>query len=113
MENQNNEVDLVNDLSEVLNELKEIEERSNGCELWRTAAWNGDNAFVCFEQCGGITIEEVMKIMEGKNDAWTAFKQRNVWHDPRKLSCAKGHWKGLFYKVDDSCDPSVKICEYD
>ena len=57
MENQNDEVDLGNDLSEVLNKLKEIEERSGDCDLWRTYA-NHKGDFACFQKCGGVTIQE-------------------------------------------------------
>ena len=85
LENQNNEADLVNDLSEVLNDFKEIKERSGDCDLWRTAAWNGHGGdFVCMERCDGVTIQETVKYVEGhgENEAWMKFQQRNIWMDP-------------------------------
>ena len=121
MENQNNEADLVNDLSEVLNELKEIEERSGGCDLWRTAAWNGHGGdFVCFERCDGVTIQEAARkafdYSEGKRDAaWYIFSERRVWSDPENKKCNEGWLKDYLgpNKQDNACDPSVNGCMYD
>ena len=115
MENQNNEVDLVNDLSEVLNELKEIDERSGGCDLWRTVAWNGDTDFTCMERCGGVMVHEAVKYAEGHGTsaAWLKFQQRNVWLDPENKMCEEGFVKDHVNKVTASCDPSVNGCFYD
>ena len=122
MENQNDEADLVNDLSEVLNELKEIEERSVECDLWRTAAWNGnDSDFVCFERCDGVTIQEAVKysveLLLGsptKSNAWLKLSQRGLWHDPQNMECTEGWMKNhIFGKREPSCDPSVNGCMWD
>ena len=91
MENQNNEVDLVNDLSEVLNELKEIKERSGDCDLWRTATWAGVDSgdFVCMERCGGVTSQEAAKWAYDKSDGHKDselyhFTQGYVWQVTEK-----------------------------
>ena len=117
MENQNNEADLVNDLSEVLNELKEIEERSGDCDLWRTYA-NIKGDFVCFEKCGGATIQEgaeaALKIAKldaiPTRSAWWPYTQRYFWSVPENDKCQNGWLKDkslLSRKFDASCDPSV------
>ena len=119
MENQNNEADLVNDLSEVLNELKEIEERSGDCDLWRTYA-NHKGDFVCFEKCGGVTIQEganaAAKIAQfSSSSAWWPYVQRMIWSDPEHDKCKSGWLKDkslLGSKLDASCDLSVG-CMYD
>ena len=121
MENQNNEADLVNDLSEVLNELKEIEERSGDCDLWRTVAWNGDKDFTCMERCGGITIQEAVDYSveallswPQKSNAWLKYSQRNIWMDPQNMKCNEGWIKDhLHGKRDKACDPSVTACMWD
>ena len=123
MENQNNEADLVNDLSEVLNELKEIEERSGDCDLWRTVAWTGFNTdFVCFERCGGVTIQEAARWAFDKNGSngglrngsWYIFGERRVWADPENKKC--NEYPMIDYisgKKDAACDPSVNGCMWD
>ena len=118
MENQNNEADLVNDLSEVLNELKEIEERSGDCDLLRTyAMYKGD--FVCFQKCGGVMIQEAAKVAFkltkfNAMSGWWPFMQRNAWSDPENLKCQNG-WlaEKVTTKYDSSCDESVNGCFYD
>ena len=112
MENQNDEVDLVNDLSEVLNELNHIDDISGGCDLWRTVAWNGDTDFTCMERCGGVTVQEAVKYAEGhgENTAWTKFQQRNIWLDPENKMCEEGFVKDHVNKVSASCDPSKNGC---
>ena len=119
MENQNNEADLVNDLSEVLNELKEIEERSGDCDLWRTWA-NVKGDFVCFEKCGGVTIQEganaALKITKfSTSSAWWPYIQRMIWSDPEHAKCWSGFLKSrkfIGHKKDEACDLSVG-CMYD
>ena len=120
MKNQNNEADLVNDLSEVLNELKEIKERSGDCDLWRTSAWNGHGGdFVCMERCGGVTIQEAAKWSYDKSgghkaNAWFVFSHGWVWTKPENLKC-KENWLGeqVYMKMEPSCDPSVNDCMWD
>ena len=118
MENQNNEADLVNDLSEVLNELKEIEERSGDCDLWRTYA-NHKGDFACFQKCGGVTSQEAANAAFKltnliPSNAWWPFVQRNAWSDPENLKCQNG-WlaEKVTTKYDSSCDESVNGCFYD
>ena len=120
MENQNDEVDLVNDLSEVLNELKEIEERSGDCDLWRTAVWNGHGGdFVCMERCGGVTSQEAAKWAYDKSggnkaNAWYAFSHGWVWTPQENRKCQDGWLKDYVKsKQEASCDPSVNGCMYD
>ena len=119
MENQNNEADLVNDLSEVLNELKEIEERSGDCDLWRTYAEGGNGDFVCMERCGGVTSQEAARWAYDKSGGnkghnWFVFSHGWVWTPQENRKCQDGWLKDhIHIKKDPSCDPSVNGCMYD
>ena len=109
LENQNNEVDLVNHLLEVLNELKEIEERNGDCDLWRTyAEYKGD--FICFEKCDGVTILEAVKGVQKivSSDAIHAW----CWSDPEDGKCQEG-WLADKVITKYDCESSVTGCIYD